>query len=104
MDHLPIIQSRSFTSSARAVWTQSILLAETLRERSSLARKHFLILDEKITIIDHNHFAETFDIANTLFLEARARELQSSHRPSEEYCWPGQVVDSYVKDHGVGKD
>ena len=82
MDHLPIVRSQTMTSIARAVWTQSIPLAETLLKHSGFARDFVKIIDNNVVITDNNAYATASDHANTQLLEERAREIQSNPRHS----------------------
>ena len=52
MDNLPVVRSQTLSAIARAVWTQSIPLAETLLKHSGLARSHLKISEGVIYIAD----------------------------------------------------
>ena len=70
------------TSIARAVWTQSIPLAETLLKHSGFARDFVKIIDNNVVFTDSSAYATASDHANTQLLEERAREIQSNPRHS----------------------
>ena len=61
MDHLLTVRTRTIISIARAVWTQSVPLAETLLVRAGLAREMLRPTGDKILLIDYKRFAEMSD-------------------------------------------
>jgi len=74
-EDLPIVRSQSFSAIARAVWTQSIPLAETLLLRSNIAKKFIEIKESQVQLKDPTAFSEAADLANRTLLDDRAREL-----------------------------
>ena len=75
MDHLPIIRSQQLTTIARAVWMQSIPLAETLLKHSGFAREHLRISDDKVFIADNLAFSQIADETNTILYSDRASDI-----------------------------
>jgi len=77
-EDLPIVLSQSYSAIARAVWMQSIPLAETLLLRSNIAKQFIEISGSKVCLKDPALFSECADRANTALLEDRGRAVMAS--------------------------
>jgi len=73
----PLVLSQSYSAIARAVWMQSVPLAETLLLRSNIARQFIEIKGDKVCLKDPAHFSEAADSANTSLLESRGKAVMS---------------------------
>ena len=97
---LPIIRTQSLSSISRAVWTQSIPLAETLLKYCDLAREHILIQENRVLMKDPVAFAAAADSANTVLYQNRANDLRATPSHSnkdnqiQKHIKLGETVDS----------
>ena len=78
----PLVKSQQLSSIARAVWTQSPILAQTLLNRSPLAQEHLRVDNDGISIKDYEVFSSLCDNTNTELLNLRTFAI--SARPSSE--------------------
>ena len=82
-DHPHLISSQTLTVVARAVWAQSVPLAETLLKHSGFAREHLKISEGNVHIIDLVLFSDIADRSSTALLTEGTNAFQAVPRPSE---------------------